>query len=314
VKDQLTFVNVTLSGRHHFTEDCEEGEDWCTHCLNPELLVEEDGLYYTVIEHHPVLLDASYGEWQAKCQWETGEDVFAVLEGATFSIEDSIIADVRYKMRAFVSLKNSLFRLIRSQVLRMDPSYSFIVSEDSPDTTVLIQDCYVTGLNRDHIYHPELGSDAGLIYFDLGSSLNVTRSTFTDLIMQSPSIYDIIIAGTFDSFHLTDTVFARCVGRLLSFNSDLNSTLRNVTFERNFAVGTLVHIYVSGTLYMEECIFTDNQCWDSVFDGQLNGIIAGTFRNNKMLGDLSNTLFWLQPPNNQPYRLECTVFEWFCRS
>ena len=28
-----------------------------------------------MIEHHPVLLDASYGEWQAKCQWETGEDV-----------------------------------------------------------------------------------------------------------------------------------------------------------------------------------------------------------------------------------------------
>ena len=39
VKDQLTFVNMTLSGRHHFTDNCEE--DWCTHCLNPELLVEE---------------------------------------------------------------------------------------------------------------------------------------------------------------------------------------------------------------------------------------------------------------------------------
>lgn len=93
VMGDLSLINVTLSGRHHFTENCEEGEDWCTHCLNPELLVEENGTYYTVIEHHPVPLDSFYEKWQSKCLWGRGVDVFYVEDG-TLTVEDSVIEDV----------------------------------------------------------------------------------------------------------------------------------------------------------------------------------------------------------------------------
>ena len=52
----LTFADVTLSGRHHFVADY-EGEDWCTHCLDVDMLVtSENGAYRTVIDHHLVNL------------------------------------------------------------------------------------------------------------------------------------------------------------------------------------------------------------------------------------------------------------------
>lgn len=99
MNDRLTFVNVTLSGRHHFTQDCAT-EDWCTHCLDTYLLVaNEDGSYQTVIDHHEVdPSDSAYDEWQAKCGAFPPQIVFQVLPGAVLSFEECDLFDIRFRL------------------------------------------------------------------------------------------------------------------------------------------------------------------------------------------------------------------------
>lgn len=302
---------MTLSGRHHFTENCKEGEDWCTHCLNPELLAEDSSHYYTVIEQHPVLLDSSYDEWQSKCLWDREVSVFVVREGATLSFEDSVIADVRYKMSSFAFLENSSLRLIRSQLLRLDPRFAFFYSQYSY-SFISIEDCYVAGLNRDHVYNPEAASDGGFLTFFGTAGVSIVRSTFTELIRQSQVKEDAMIESIVDFYLVTDTIFTRCIGNLilLATFSNTHKSLRNVTVERNYAEYVIVGMYIyNGAVSLLDCKFTENLSWDVIMEAQVTEVISGVFRNNKHLGGSFATVFYFMNINDLPVLLENTVFD-----
>ena len=267
-------------------------------------------MYYTVIEHHPVLMGAAYDQWQARCSWGKWVDVFQVSEDVTLSIEDSVVADVRYKADSFAWLMNGSLRLLRSQVLRIDFSFGFLWSV-SPATSVLVQDCYVTGLNRDHIYTPEVAWESGLFELNSISSFILANSTFTDLISQS-LLFGSQIVYVKAAYQVTDTSFTRCVGHLLFLDCDedhANLTFRNISFEGNFANDIIVTVNSMGTLNVQDCKFTDNQSWNGIFESKLTALTATTFSNNRIIGPHSNFLVYLASPKDQSILLENTTFE-----
>ena len=99
-----------------------------------------------------------------------------------------------------------------------------------------------------------------------------------------------------------DSVLARCVGNLLYLYSNLpdaNNSVRNMTFDRNYAMLTLVQIYTRNTLNLTECTFTDNQSRNTILDGIFTAVLAGKFRNNKVMGNSSLYTFWLRPPSGE---------------
>lgn len=295
---KLTFINITLSGRHHFAQNCET-EDWCTHCLDLNLLVtNEDGSYETVIDHYKVnTSDSTYEEWQAKCG---PSSVFQVLPGAVLTFDSCDILDIRYRPYSFISLNESSLILINSNIQRMEATAGFIRVEGVLFSSVSISSCYVTGLNRDHAYNPDIRTDSGFLFNSETFALNlsISNSIFEDNLVQETLLDS---AGFIDvasfSLEIIDSQFLRCTGGL-AFNLLAGApqvSIRNVTFQEIYGINYVLFVGTTEPCEatMRECRFIDNLSYGSIVQGALNQDRM-LYHNNRVLKNYQQYVFYFE--------------------
>lgn len=292
MNDRLTFVNVTLSGRRYFTQDCAT-EDWCTHCLDLNLLVaSEEGSYQTVIDHHVVNPnDSGYAEWQEKCGALAEQNVFQVYPGAELTFEGCDVLDIRFRPSSFVLILDSTLVLARTNIRRMDAAAAFISAKGSTKSVLIIASCYVTGLNRDHSYNPSFSTDAPFLT-TLGTQLNLTisNSSFEDNLLQENNNLggQGFIGVDAHNLDLTDSSFLRCRGTIIILFAwqDVQGHINNVTFQAMSSNYSMLILYSmsSSTITLTNCSFIDNQSVGSTFYAYGN-IVQNKmlYRNNRII-------------------------------
>ena len=294
---RLTFANVILSGRHHFVPDCEE--DWCTHCLDLSQLVRaNDGSYQTVIDHHVV--DTSvpeYWEWQAKCGTLDNTAVFQVLPGAELTFEDCELLDIRYSPSSFVSLSNSSLVFTSTKIKRMNAAVAFLLLEENTRNSVTLTSCYVTGLNRDYAYAPDLSLGTSFLFsMNLGRvSLIVSNSTFEDNLVYDPFYTYAFVYVELLDLQLTDSTFFRGNGGLFFMCAEAQQRhIINVTFRSMFTNGGVFYVWLMDDAYltitMTACSFIDNHSPDPIVNGPFIQDKM-LYRNNRVMGNYNLPIF-----------------------
>lgn len=296
VRGRLTFINVTISGHRYFSEECPEEEEWCSHCLNPFLLVHEDNdTYHTVIEHHYVdILDASYLETLEKCLYGAGTNLFVLNSGATLTFQDSALIDLRYMMDSVVTLQGGSLQLIRVNVSRIAAGGIVIFIESDSECFLTLEDSYVNGLNRDHVYATDMLPQGGFLASSSPVSLVITGSTFRENLPvgQYLETLSLLIFATTSYLQVNNTLFANCIGVVwLEHIGSKPSGFSNVTFYRHFAT---VVLYLVGqypsALSITNCQFVNSQGIVAVFYGIIASMHSTVFRNNCLLGEYDVTL------------------------
>lgn len=295
MQGHLAFVNVTLSGQHYFLADCDQ--DWCTHCLNPDLLVlHSDGSYRTVIDDHVVNLDEPmYWMYQTRCNWGSFSNAFEVFETGKLSFEGSSLTDMRSRWPSFVYVSGSL-TIRQTNIERMDTSDAFIRS--GRRSFILIEDSVLTGLNRDHAYSPTLISDTGLL---AGRAVvTVRRSRFEDnLVLESSFKRSPALISVFNTLEIEDTQFRRCTGTM---EVTMSLNLTNVLFEAHFARSVVLLSYENTML--TRCQFIANHSIRNMLNAAFTVIDSSLFINNRAIGTTGDSLIVFR--TNTPVVTNCT--------
>lgn len=325
MNDRLTFVNVTLSGRRHFTQDCAT-EDWCTHCLDTYMLVaNDDGSYQTVIDHHEVNPSGlAYEEWQAKCG-ASKLNVFKVSPGSVLSFEGCDLLDIRFRPISFVNLLQSTLVLTHTTIQRMDADMGFIYTETNTNNTLVIVSCYVTDLNRDHALS-DFNPNGGLFINIYLSQLIISNSVFEDNISYAEDLFFGVLYMSItitDNFEMTDSYFLRGIGSILIWLGEeaVSGHINNVTFQSVFSYSSVLKIYSPyGVLIsLTNCSFIDNQSNYPIFFGY-GGFVQNRmlYRNNRIMQSLGQSVCYLVGnhqlitdcmfENNGPYDSTVAVF------
>lgn len=289
----LTFINVTLSGRHFFDDTC--SEDWCAHCLDVSLLVQEaEDVYHTVIDRHYVnLADDDYFFWQDRCNWGTLFSLFYVKHGSVFTFIDCTIEDFRYKKDSFVSLTGGTLILTRTKIMRTDTQGSFIQAFDFYDpltlATMVIEDCWVSGLNRDHAYYPGYFLDRGFLEARNPLNLTISGSVFEDNLVLGTSS---LIEAKIYQLKIENTVFRRCTGHIkLNLLSLFPVVFSNVTFAGHFAEEAVLQMGNSESeVLLRGCTFSASQSHSGMLSGPVTKLENCCFRDNRMLSHSTGSL------------------------
>ena len=208
---QVEFRDVSIRGDKYLFSSC--AEEWCRHCLTPAYFYFSDGAWVTVIDRHPRPLPSEEYYSRSQCQGNSDHVYFSLTSSAArLSFVRCGIAHIRWKASAFIAMSQGTVTFAQTEIEGLDFTNGFLVgtAEEIRLTEVL-----VTGLNRDHPYMRDSGSDSGLISA-FTSVFQASNCSFVDNFLQeghlSEGSHVFLSLSNATSVLISDCQFDHCMG------------------------------------------------------------------------------------------------------